>query len=106
MSQRFLHRTAIEGGRVRGNKQDRRQSNRTQRAKTRAYVHQLFREPDADDFPKLPPQRRKVGKSFADKLNPIRRWLTSKAGLPWDEVNSILRRSFDFRSLAGMHVLG
>lgn len=44
-------------------------------------------------------------KSFSDNLSPLRRWLRSKIGQPWDSVYSELCQNIETRTLAGQHLL-
>ena len=104
MATKRLSRTAIEGGRSGYNKHERRQSYSDERARVRDELRKLLVDADlADDWGQ--PKRQKVGKSFADKLGPPKRWLRKQAGRPWDEVYSDLKRSFDPRTTAGRHLV-
>jgi hypothetical protein len=103
VSTKNLARTVIEGGRASYNKYERRDSNTSFRAANRAYQSAL-RDPEIA-WSRTAPARTQVGRSFADKLGPIRRWLDRACGRPWDEVRSDIFRNFDVRTLAGRHIV-
>ena len=44
-------------------------------------------------------------RSFGDRLGPIRRYLESQVGRPWDNVYAELRASYSMDNLAGRHLL-
>ncbi|MBE9137681.1 hypothetical protein IQ254_10720 [Nodosilinea sp. LEGE 07088] len=44
-------------------------------------------------------------KYFSDHLGPLRRWLRSQVGQPWNAVYSKLCRRLDTSTLAGQHIL-
>jgi len=46
-----------------------------------------------------------VGRSFADELGPLYRWLETQVGRPWTNVYGEIRRTFDFRTTAGRHIV-
>ncbi len=94
----------MEGGRHRVNKRWRKQSYRTERAAERRYVRLALRGDDPDECIGRP-WRPKVYKGFDDKLAPAARWLRSRAGRPWAEVEGEIFRTFDTRSLAGRHIV-
>ncbi|HLP87025.1 MAG TPA: hypothetical protein VK184_00245 [Nostocaceae cyanobacterium] len=48
---------------------------------------------------------RKKTKYLTDHLGPLRRFLLSKAGQPWDEVYSELCQRLDTSTMTGLHVL-
>ena len=48
---------------------------------------------------------RQKSKYFSDHLGPLRRWLRSHVGQPWDAVYSKLCQQLDTSTLAGQHVL-
>lgn len=64
---------------------------------------------DYDDQPKFVSsgRRRQYGfdcKSFSDVLGPLKSFLHSKVGRPWDKVYSELRRGLDVRKVTGRHI--
>lgn len=67
-------------------------------------------DPDADyDEPmRLPVSRgRQYGwnaKEFSDLINPLKRYLRSCIGRPWNKVHSELSQKLDRRSLSGLHI--
>lgn len=53
-------------------------------------------------------RRRQFGwnaKEFSDLLGPLRRYLHSKIGQPWDEVYSEISKTLDKRTVSGLHIL-
>lgn len=44
-------------------------------------------------------------KYFSDNLSPLKRWLRSQLGQPWDNVYSQLRQKIETRTLCGQHLL-
>jgi hypothetical protein len=44
-------------------------------------------------------------KHFSDNLSPLRRWLRSKVGQPWDIVYSEICQKIETRTLCGQHLL-
>jgi hypothetical protein len=104
MAKRNLARTAIEGGRSGRNRWEEYYGTRAERRQTHAEMHRIKADPEyAYEFFVEP--RYNEGRNFADKLNPIRRWLESQDGRYWDDVYSEICRRFPGRSLAGRHVL-
>lgn len=67
-------------------------------------------DPDGeyDEPTRLPVARgRQYGykaKEFSDLINPLRRYLRSCIGKPWNRVHSELSRKLDRRSVAGSHI--
>lgn len=67
-------------------------------------------DPDADyDEPiRLPVSRgRQYGwnsKEFSDQINPLKRYLRSCLGRPWNKVHSELSEKLDRRSISGSHI--
>lgn len=104
MSTKNLARTVIEGGRVRGNKWDRRNSHAEQRAHVRNYMSEVNLDPDNYDEYDVEPTEH-VRKEFDDKLGPIYRWLHRQVGRPWDEVRADVSKEFDTRTTAGRHIV-
>lgn len=101
MSTKRLERTVIEGGR--GNKWERRHSNRPERAAQRAFLSEVRKDPlNADSD--IIEERTHVYKDFRDKLNPMWRWLEAQVGRPWSEVRSEVFQKFDTRTIAGRHI--
>lgn len=103
MSTKRLDRTVIEGGRYKGNKEDRRLSSQEERVRTKQFLHKVKEDPDLWDEAEEP-VRTKVYKEFKDKLSPMYRWLDAQVGRPWDEVRSEVFEKFDTRTTAGRHV--
>ncbi len=104
MSTKNLARSIIEGGRVGGNKWDRRNSHAENRAAVRNYMAEVTLDPDNYDEYDVEPTEH-VRKEFNDKLGPIYRWLNRQVGRPWDEVRSDVSKTFDIRTTAGRHIV-
>jgi len=104
MSTKNLARTAIEGGRYFGGTFICRYENHAVRALTRTALGRLrVAGADADDW--VPPQVRKMGRHFHDKLSAPERWLDAQIGRPWNLVRGELMRKFDPRTTAGRHIV-
>lgn len=103
MATRDISRSIIEGGRSNGNKFNRRLSNRSLRRRTRMYTRGLLSLVEVDEG--VYPERKQVYKEFRDKIGPVRQWMLSHTGLPWDRVYSKIRKRFDTRTIAGQHVV-
>lgn len=101
MSTKRLERTVIEGGR--GNKWERRNSNRPERAAQRAFLSEVRKDPLNADF-EIIEEREHVYKDFRDKLSPMKRWLDAQVGRSWADVRSEIATKFDTRSVAGRHI--
>ena len=104
MSTKNLARTIIEGGRVNGNKWDRRNSHAENRAAVRNYMSEVRLDPNNYDEYDVEPIEH-VYKQFDDKLGPIYRWLNRQVGRPWDEVRADVAKEFDTRTTAGRHIV-
>lgn len=104
MATKNLSRTVIEGGRVSGNKWDRRDSNKKHRGHNRNFANTARSLVDVEEAPVFP-ERDRVRKDFSDKLGPIYRWLRSQVGKKWDAIFSELTSKFDTRTVAGRHVI-
>lgn len=48
---------------------------------------------------------RRRTKHFSDNLSPLRRWLRSKVGQPWDSVYREICQKIETRTLCGQHLL-
>ena len=104
VSTKNLARTVIEGGRTSGYKIDVRDAKRSERASERSYLRAVQKDGDAADA--LPtPARTHVGKSFADKLNPIYQFLDSRIGKSWAKVRAEMFARFDTRTTPGRHIV-
>jgi hypothetical protein len=61
-----------------------------------------------EDFPKRAPasrgRQKNGGKSFSDLLGPLRRYLRSNVGRPWDKVYSEMKQHLDSRKTTGQHI--
>lgn len=108
MSTKNLARTVIEGGRTNHDKYDRRISLREFRNNNRRYCH-LVTIGAVDAEAKPAPERvwdyRFRDEIHADKTNPCRRFLASRAGQLWDDVHAEIVRRFDTNTLPGRHVV-
>jgi len=104
MSTHNLSRTTIEGGRCGHYKTDVRKRARQERAATREFLRAMKHDPESfEDC--SPPLRQPETPCFADKLNPMLRFLESRIGEKWSEVRSELFAKFDTRTTPGRHVL-
>lgn len=104
MSTKDISRSALEGGRYNGNKDERRESHVHERSRLREWLYNVSEDTEtAEDSDPVP--REPVRKGFTDKLNPCYRWLASRAGQPWSKVHSELRKTFDTRNLASWHIV-
>ena len=104
MARKDISRTTIEGGRSRPNKLERRRSNAEFRVRSARFVRRISKDLSVYDL-ELPPERVKVYKDFADRLSPLRRWLKSQDGRPWEELFAKIKVTFDDRTTAGRHIL-
>lgn len=57
-----------------------------------------------EELPSFEPIDRRGTKFFTDLLGPLKRFLASRVGRPWDEVFSELKAVLDARSLLQQHV--
>jgi len=83
------------------------------RRTNRKWGQRLTYVPDADydDQPKFASSARQRqysndSKHFTDVLGPLRGFLHSNVGRPWDKVFSELRRGLDIRKVTGRHIFG
>jgi hypothetical protein len=103
MSTKNLARTVIEGGRAPYNQFERRHSSAVERAHAHGLERKLRLTQNYDEA--LFDPRKRVRRSFSDKLGPARRWLRSQVGRPWNDVRSELFARFDTRTTAGRHIV-
>ncbi len=104
MSTKRLSRTVLEGGRHNGNKFERYQSNKTERAEMRQYISACIVDAEfAEEYE--PPRRQPIYQGFTDKLSPVYRWLDKRVGKSWAKTRRLLKEKFDDRTLAGFHIV-
>ncbi|MEM9196034.1 MAG: hypothetical protein AAGF12_43110 [Myxococcota bacterium] len=103
MATKRLARTVIEGGRDNRNKSTRRQTHRVARAKERRATRRIQRDLESVEG-LVVPTRTPVRKGFRDKLGPAERWLRSRVGKPWHEVEGEILRVFNLDTIAGRHI--
>lgn len=108
MSTKNLARTVIEGGRSGHDKYERRISLRELRNRNRRYCHGV--KIGAVDYEARPAPARVYTYRFrdeihADKTQPCRRFLASRAGRRWDDVHAEIVRRFDTNTLPGRHIV-
>lgn len=103
MSKKNISRSALEGGRANSSRNERRESIEKERARVKSWLRKTTVDPEQADV--IPARIRPVSKEFADKLSPGYRWLASRAGRPWDDVYSELKRTFDTRNLSSWHIV-
>ncbi|HEX5085109.1 MAG TPA: hypothetical protein VFY40_23985 [Blastocatellia bacterium] len=79
-------------------------------SKTRLRIHRYDPEKDYEDLPKRVSGSRSKYlrvdevKYFSDLLGPLRRFLRSNVGRPWDQVYSEMKKHLDDRKVTGRHV--
>jgi len=104
MATKDISRSAVEGGRYKGNRDDRNESHRQERSRTKVWLDNVrFDIEAAEDSDPVP--RNKVHKGFTDNLGPCWGWLASRCGERWDDVHSLLARTFDTRKLSAWHIV-
>lgn len=109
MSQKNIARTVLEGGRRQFCRIKEKEEDGKERTAYKAYCHNAVLDEDAEEPRSVALGGHYTGKryrDFADKLGPLRRWLESQVGRPWDSVRSEIVARFDAKSLAGRHALG
>jgi hypothetical protein len=104
MSRKRLDKTVIEGGRTNPWKFDRKESLQKERINTKLALR------TCDDYEELSlPSRQRtdlwLDEKFADKLSPLRRWLSAQVGRPWDKIYSEIKKKFDIRTTPGRHIV-
>ncbi len=104
MSTKSLAKSVIEGGRCGHYKADVYKRARQERAQVREYLRIVRRDPEVFEE-HVEPVRQPEYPCFADKLNPIYRFLESRAGRRWSDVRAELFARFDTRTTPGRHVL-
>lgn len=58
-----------------------------------------------DEYPKhIPASMRRGTKGFSDLLGPLRRYLRSNVGRPWNKVWSEMKQNLDCRKTTGQHI--
>ena len=71
-------------------------------------IRRYDRDADYDEPVRLPVSRgRQYGwnaKEFSDLINPLKRYLRSCIGRPWNKVHSELSQKLDRRSISGSHI--
>ncbi|HZS03851.1 MAG TPA: hypothetical protein VFD58_03180 [Blastocatellia bacterium] len=73
--------------------------------KTGLRIRSYDPDEEYDDLPtRMPTSRGRGTKYFSDFLSPLRRFLRSNVGRPWDKVYSEMRQHLDFRKTTGRHV--
>lgn len=108
MGRRNIAKTAIEGGRYSFNRYCEKQETKKERRAYRNYCSRSSLNEDTPEPVKLGTRGHVTGRQyreFADKLNPVRRWLRSHVSRPWNSVVSEIKKKFDSRSLAGRHII-
>jgi hypothetical protein len=95
MATRNLARTVVEGGRARYSKDERRGRNRRRRRLRFDEEGNVIAGKEKRDL--SPP-------GFADRLNPLERWLGHHVGLGWSNVYREFCERFDRRTTKGRHL--
>lgn len=103
MATKNIPRTIMEGGRTDSSKAERRQFNRSFRHRSKLALED-FRRSGAEEID-VTPQLEPAERDFGDKLSPAYRWLARHGrGMTIDELDGLVRRAFDSRSLRQWHV--
>ena len=80
------------------------------RKTTGSRIRRFDPEGEYDEPTRLPVARRRQygydAKEFSDLISPLKRYLRSCIGQPWNKVHSELSRKLDRRSLTGAHIWG
>ena len=88
----------------------RRRHGNASRKTTGPRIRRFDPDGDYDEPTRLPVARgRQYGyeaKEFSDLINPLKRYLRSCIGRPWNKVHSELSRKLDRRSVTGLPHLG
>lgn len=105
MAKRNLARTAIEGGRAASNRYEEHIVDRKLRQAARIALHRCIYDEEYRDEFVVEAYGDIWGRDFKDKLSPVKRWLAAQVGRCWDDVYSEIRRTFDFRSTPGRHIV-
>lgn len=104
MATKDLSRTVVEPARSPHLKGWRHESIRSERVRLRRYLKEVVRDLDHDEVCE-PPVRRRVTPDFGCHLRPLKRWLSSRIGQPWDAVFRELCSRFDRRTFRGYHIV-
>ena len=107
MSTKKLSRTAMEGGRAKASQCDYRLGTRRERNHNLTRLRSsdgAFR--DDDPVPMNTKRSKDYGPLFADKLNPVLRYLDSRVGKSWDKTYAILREKYgSMRKIKDFHLI-
>lgn len=107
MSTKNISRTVIEGGRTTRSKDERRQIAADRRNYERDLINDLSSDEDGDaraDRRNFEPKWGE-GRSFHDKLGPLKRWINSRVGRKWNDVFSEITSKFDTRTVPVRHIV-
>lgn len=109
MATKNLARSILEPGKEGSYKWEKKYSHRERRSAERTYLHKakLFGA-DVDDFDIVDPIPQNMGYKVGqgDNLEPLKRYLYSNVGRPFDEVLSELHARHDTRTMEGWHLFG
>lgn len=104
MSTKRLARTPLEAGHYGGKNSRTHGKNHVKRkavrAKERAVIGS-YKDEDSDTHVDEPSTRTRN----SDKLGAVKRWVLSQCGRPWNKVFSEIAEKFDFKTMAGRHIL-
>lgn len=104
MATKDLARTPLEAGHYNGKNQRRRGKNHAPRNTARQQERQKldsYVDEDSDTHVDEPTEYTRN----SDKLGAVKRWVLSQCGRPWDKVFSEISEKFDFKTMAGRHIL-
>jgi hypothetical protein len=105
MSSKRISKTVIEPARTNSYKYSTKTSTRNERRATNDALHDMLFDEELIEGEVLP-KRRPERIAQNDKLNPLKRWIRSHVGQKWDDIYSKMRKTFDFRTIPGLHVVG
>ncbi len=109
MARRSIAKTAIEGGRHGTCRSAEDEADRRERRAWRDYCRRASYDFDVEDPAGVsfaaPYETGRQYREFDDKLKPVKRWLESQVGRPWDHIKSDVVALFDNRTTAGRHII-
>ena len=104
MATRNLSRTIIEGGRYASERWMQRKETKKERIAVKRHLHSVGNIAESYDA-WIPFERRSWRPSQNDRLNPLKRFLTSHVGEYWNDVHALLHKRYDMRTIKGYHLI-